>query len=120
MSLVYWVGLYFLLVFIFLSAIHGAIILSRCISPTQPEETYSMVTANWSKIFGVAFSNKRWLHFFMLFVPLAGIWTSSIGIIGLAFNLRAYDFISQELKAAEEVFPRGNSLHFSVLLSCYI
>ena len=38
----------------------------------------------------------------MLFVPLAGMWTSSIGIIGLAFNLRAYDFISQELKAAED------------------
>ena len=86
----------------------------------------------------------------MLFVPLAGIWTSSIGIIGLAFNLRAYDFISQELETfytknillnegirlwmavqvqdqphenyqfPEEVFPRGNSLHFSVLLSCYI
>ena len=67
-------------------------------SPSQPEETYSMLTANrfWSQIFGVAFSNKRWLHFFMLFVPLAGMWTSSIGIIGLAFNLRAYDFISQE------------------------
>ena len=66
--------------------------------------TYSMVTANrfWSQIFGVAFSNKRWLHFFMLFVPLAGMWTSSIGIIGLAFNLRAYDFISQELKAGED------------------
>ena len=63
-----------------------------------------MLTANrfWSQIFGVAFSNKRWLHFFMLFVPLAGMWTSSIGIIGLAFNLRAYDFISQELKAAED------------------
>lgn len=30
------------------------------------------------------------------------MWTSSIGIIGLAFNLRAYDFISQELKAAED------------------
>jgi photosystem II P680 reaction center D2 protein len=45
-----------------------------------------------------AISNKRWLHkSFILFVPLAG--TSSIGIIGLAFNLRAYDFISQELKA---------------------
>ena len=27
---------------------------------------------------------------------------SSIGIVGLAFNLRAYDFISQELKAAED------------------
>jgi photosystem II P680 reaction center D2 protein len=38
----------------------------------------------------------------MLFVPLAGLWTSSIGIIDLVFNLRAYDFISQELKAAED------------------
>ena len=99
-----------------LSAIHGATVVNtiyqdgnafttfRAFSPTQPEETYSMVTANrfWSQIFGVAFSNKRWLHFFMLFVPLAGLWTSSIGVIGLAANLRAYDFISQELKAAED------------------
>ena len=90
-----------------LSAIHGATVVNtiyqdggayttfRAFSPTQPEETYSMVTANrfWSQIFGVAFSNKRWLHFFMLFVPLAGMWTSSIGII---------DFISQELKAGED------------------
>ena len=99
-----------------LSAIHGATVVNtiyqdsmsyttfRSFSPTQPEETYSMVTANrfWSQVFGVAFSNKRWLHFVMLFVPLAGMWTSSIGIVGLAFNLRAYDFISQELKAAED------------------
>ena len=56
-----------------------------------------MVTANrfWSQIFGIAFSNKRWLHFFMLFVPVMGLWTSSIGIIGLALNLRAYDFVSK-------------------------
>ena len=99
-----------------LSAIHGATVINilyqddrayttfRAFSPSQPEETYSMLTANrfWSQIFGVAFSNKRWLHFFMLFVPLGGMWTSSIGIIGKAFNLRAYDFISQELKAAED------------------
>ena len=70
----------------------------------QEEETYSMVTANrfWSQIFGIAFSNKRWLHFFMLFVPVMGLWTSSIGIIGLALNLRAYDFVSQEIRAAED------------------
>jgi len=63
-----------------------------------------MVTANryWSQIFGIAFSNKRWLHFFMLFVPVMGLWTSSIGIIGLALNLRAYDFVSQEVRAAED------------------
>ena len=99
-----------------LSAIHGATVINtiyedggayttfRAFSPTNPEETYSMLTANrfWSQIFGVAFSNKRWLHFFIFFVPLVGLWTSSIGIIGLAFNLRAYDFISQELKAAED------------------
>jgi photosystem II P680 reaction center D2 protein len=57
----------------------------RAFNPTQAEETYSMEA--WSQIFGVAFSNKRWLHFFM---P------------GAAFNLRAYDFVSQELRAAED------------------
>lgn len=99
-----------------LSAIHGATVVNtiyqdglsystfRAFSPTQPEETYSMVTANrfWSQIFGVAFANKRWLHFFMLIVPLLGMWTSAVGLVGLAFNLRAYDFISQELKASED------------------
>ncbi|NEQ19893.1 MAG: photosystem II D2 protein (photosystem q(a) protein), partial [Microcoleus sp. SIO2G3] len=49
-----------------------------------------------------AFSNKRWLHFFMLFVPVTGLWMASIGIIGIALNLRAYDFVSQELRAAED------------------
>jgi photosystem II P680 reaction center D2 protein len=51
----------------------------RAFTPTQSEETYSMVTANrfWSQIFGVAFSNKRWLHFFMLFVPVTGLWASA-------------------------------------------
>ena len=77
----------------------------RAFSPTQPEETYSMVTVNrfWSQVFGVAFSNKRWLHFFMLFVSLSGLWASLLGILGLVFNLRAYDFVSQELKATEDL-----------------
>ena len=67
----------------------------RAFDPTQEEETYSMITANrfWSQIFGIAFSNKRFLHFLMLFVPVMGMWTSSIGIVGLALNLRAYDFV---------------------------
>jgi hypothetical protein len=38
----------------------------------------------------------------MLFVPVAGLWASAIGVVGLAFNLRAYDFVSQELRAAED------------------
>jgi len=99
-----------------LSAIHGATVVNtlyldgaaattfRAFSPLQPEETYSMVTANrfWSQIFGVAFSNKRWLHFLMLIVPLAGMLTSAFGIVALAFNMRSYDFVSQELKASED------------------
>jgi len=99
-----------------LSAIHGVTVENtlyedgeqantfKAFDTTQEEETYSMVTANrfWSQIFGIAFSNKRWLHFFMLFVPVMGLWTSSIGIIGLALNLRAYDFVSQEVRAAED------------------
>jgi hypothetical protein len=38
-----------------------------------------------------SFSNKRWLHFFMLFVPVTGLWMSALGVVGLALNLRAYD-----------------------------
>ncbi|CAF1752273.1 unnamed protein product [Brassica napus] len=99
-----------------LCAIHGATVENtlfedgdgantfRAFNPTQAEETYSMVTANrfWSQIFGVAFSNKCWLHFFMLFVPVTGLWMSALGVVGLALNLRAYDFVSQEIRAAED------------------
>jgi len=51
----------------------------------------------WDRLF-----NKRWLHFFMLFVPVTGLWMSAVGVVGLALNLRAYDFVSQELRAAED------------------
>jgi photosystem II P680 reaction center D2 protein len=63
-----------------------------------------MVKANrfCSKNLGVAFSNKRWLHFFMIFVPVTGLWMIAIGVLGLAVNLRAYDFVSQEIRAAED------------------
>jgi photosystem II P680 reaction center D2 protein len=32
----------------------------------------------------------------MLFVPVTGLWMSALGVVGLALNLRAYDFVSQE------------------------
>jgi hypothetical protein len=54
----------------------------------------------WSQIFGVAFSNKRWLHFFMLFVPVAGLWASAIGVMGLALNLRAYDYLTAKARCS--------------------
>ncbi|KAK8970054.1 Photosystem II D2 protein [Platanthera guangdongensis] len=82
-----------------LCAIHGATVENtlfkdgdgantfRAFNPTQAEETYSMITAN-------RFC-KRWLHFFMLFVPVTSLWMSAIGVVGLALNLRSYDFVSQ-------------------------
>jgi photosystem II P680 reaction center D2 protein len=38
----------------------------------------------------------------MLFVPVTGLWMSAIGVVGLALNLRAYDFVSKEIRAAED------------------
>ena len=62
-------------------------------SPIQTEEIYAMVTVNqfWLQIFIVAFSNKIWLHFFMLLVLVAGMSKNAIKIVNLAFNFRSYD-----------------------------
>ncbi|XP_047259770.1 photosystem II D2 protein-like [Capsicum annuum] len=100
-----------------LCAIHGATIENtlfedgdgantfHAFNPTQAKETYSMVTANrfWSQIFGVSFSNNRWLHLFMLFVLVTSLWMSALGVVGLSLNLRAYDFVSQEICAVEDL-----------------
>jgi len=31
----------------------------------------------------------------MLFVPVTGLWMSAVGVVGLALNLRAYDFVEE-------------------------
>ncbi|CAN6455159.1 unnamed protein product [Victoria cruziana] len=38
----------------------------------------------------------------MLFVPFTGLWMSALGVLGLALNLRAYDFVSQEIHVVED------------------
>ena len=107
-----------------LSAIHGVTVENtlyedgeqantfKAFDSTQEEETYSMVTANrfWSQIFGIAFSNKRY-HFFMLFVPVMGLWTASIGIIGLGFLI--FVLTISFLKRSER--QRIQSLKLSIL-----
>ena len=57
----------------------------------------------------------------MLFVSLSGLWASLLGILGLAFNLRAYDFVSQELKAAEDpefktFYTKNKPLNYEIRL----
>ncbi|CAK9278320.1 unnamed protein product [Sphagnum jensenii] len=70
-----------------LCAIHGAIMENtlfedgdgtntfHVFNSTQSKKTYSMVIVNrfWSQIFDVAFFDKRWLHFFMLFILVSGL-----------------------------------------------
>lgn len=69
-----------------LYAIHGTIVENilfedsdggnrfSAFNSTQTEETYLMAIAKrfWSQIFEVFFSNKCWLYFFILFVPITG------------------------------------------------
>ena len=38
----------------------------------------------------------------MLFVPVTDLWMSALGVVDLALNLRAYDFVSQEIRVAED------------------
>ena len=45
----------------------------------------------------------------MLFVPVMGLWTSSIGIIGLALNLRAYDFVVKRLEQQKILSSRRST-----------
>jgi len=75
----------------------------RAFTPTQAE-TYLDGDSNrfWSQIFGIAFPTSAGCTSFMLFVPVTGLWMSCRGVVGLALNLRAYDFVSQELRAAED------------------
>ena len=84
----------------------------RTLNPMQAEETYSMVTANrfWSQVFGVAFSNKRWLHFFMLVGPVAGLWAVLGGLLQMSSS-RSRRFCSAGSFILRYLMPIGEILH---------
>jgi hypothetical protein len=49
----------------------------------------------------------------MLFVPVTGLWMSALGVVGLALNLRAYDFVSQEFVLLKTLNSKHSTLkHF--------
>ena len=57
---------------------------------------------------------------FHVFIPVAGMWTSAVGIVGLALNLRSYVFVSQELCAGEDTefktfYTKNNLLNDSCM-----
>ncbi|XVF63506.1 hypothetical protein PTKIN_Ptkin09bG0092000 [Pterospermum kingtungense] len=38
----------------------------------------------------------------IIFEDVTGLWMTALRVVGLALNLRAYDFVSQEIRAAED------------------
>jgi photosystem II P680 reaction center D2 protein len=72
-----------------LCAIHGATVENTLFEDGDGANTFRVA---------LIYISKRWLHFFMLFVPVAGLWASAIGVVAFW----AYDFVSQELRAAED------------------
>jgi hypothetical protein len=57
-------------------------------------------------------SRSRWLHFFMLFVPVAGLWASAIGVVGLAFNAIAFSAPIAVFLSVFIIYPLGQSAWF--------
>ena len=68
-----------------------------CFSPLK-RPYWSLLTASGPKDSGLLFP----LVTSLLFVPVTGLWMSALGVVGLALNLRAYGFVSQEIRAAED------------------
>jgi photosystem II P680 reaction center D1 protein len=91
------------------SSMHGSLVTSSILSETvgevssntgyvfgQPSETYSISNAHGyfgRLIFQYAsFNNSRSLHFFLSAWPVIGIWSSSLGVSAMAFNLNGLNF----------------------------
>jgi photosystem II P680 reaction center D2 protein len=83
-------------------AIHGATVENTLFEDGDAATTVRLHLHNQKKLIqwlpltvsGHRFSRslkQTLVTFFMLFVPVTGLWTSAIGIVGLALNLRAYD-----------------------------
>ncbi|WMV18157.1 hypothetical protein MTR67_011542 [Solanum verrucosum] len=51
----------------------------------------------------------------MLFVLVTGLWMSAIGVVSLVLNLRAYDFVSQKIRAVKN--PKFETFYTKNILS---
>ena len=40
-------------------------------------------------------------QFWFFLISVTGLWILSVRVVGIRLNLRAYDFVSKEIKAAE-------------------
>jgi photosystem II P680 reaction center D1 protein len=93
----------------FLCAAHGSLVTSALFRKTNPhesvnngyvlgqkEQTYSFpATQNYQQSLfwkGMAFPNSRSVHFVLAAIPVAGIWSTALGVDIAAFNFDALTF----------------------------
>ncbi|KAD5507649.1 hypothetical protein E3N88_15352 [Mikania micrantha] len=74
---------------------------AECSSKVSVRVTRGLVEEEWREFKfsgdgGVSVTLVSWG------LRLTGLWMSALGVVGLALNLRAYNFVSQEIRAAED------------------
>lgn len=106
-----------------LSAIHGSLVTSSLIRETTDEEsanlgyrfgqqetTYNLFASHGSYLGHVlipttAMTNSRAVHFLLAALPTIGIWSASLGIGVMAFNLNGFNFNQSILDSQGRVIP---------------
>ncbi len=111
-----------------LSAIHGSLVTASLIRETsdlesantgyhfgQQEATYNLIAGHMGYLGRLlvpafAFRNSRTVHFLLVALPTIGIWSATLGVGVMAFNLNGFNFNQSILDSQGKVIPTNADL----------